>query len=69
MMIDVEADEKASPSVVASLRVHLCEVEGVVCGCGVRPHRLENFLAYSFEVGSPCTWVAAHEISVGLVAM
>ena len=58
-----------SQSDVASLPVHFYEVVGVVCDCGVSPHRLDNVLAYGFEVGNPCTWVVVHEIDVGLVVM
>jgi hypothetical protein len=34
-VIDVEADKTVSPCDVASLRVHLCEVESGVCVGGV----------------------------------
>ena len=58
-----------SPGDVASLRVHFFDVEGVVSGYRVRPHRVEHVFLYGFEVDNPYTWVAVHEIGVGLVAM
>ena len=53
----------------SSLLVHLCEIEGRLCGCGVRPHRFEYVLAYGFEIGTPCTCDAAHEIVVSIIVV
>ena len=58
-----------APRVVASLRVHICEVESGVCAGGVGPYNLQYLLAYGFKVGDTCTWVACHEVDVGLVAV
>ena len=68
-VVDVETDNKASPCAVASLRVHFCEVESGVCAGGVGSYSLEDVLAYGFEVGDTCTWVACHEVAVGLIAV
>ena len=68
-VVDVEADKKVSPCVVASLRVHFCEVESGVCVGGDGSYNLEDVLAYVFEIGDTCTWVACHEVAVGLIAV
>ena len=54
-----------APRIVASLRIHLCEVERGVCVSRFGPYNLVYVLEDGFEVGDSCTWVAGHEVAGG----